>query len=52
MRADRIGWAIFAVALLIAMFFVAASFAPARAHDDNHGGVSDPAIRPNLQPSE
>lgn len=44
-RTQRLGCLIFAVACIVAMAFVAAVFAPARAHDDNHGGVSDPAIR-------
>lgn len=39
------GCLIFIAALIVALIFVAASFAPALAHDDNHGGVSDPAIQ-------
>lgn len=41
MRSDRIGCLIVVVALAVAIMFIVA----ANAHDDNHGGVSDPALR-------
>lgn len=45
MRTDRLGWAIFVVSLIIAIIFVAATFAPSRAHDSGQWGNSDPVIR-------
>lgn len=41
MSSDRIGCLIVVVAFLVAIMFIVV----ANAHDDNHGGVSDPAIQ-------
>lgn len=39
------GCVIFMVAVIVALIFVAASFAPSHAHDADHWGNTDPAVR-------
>lgn len=41
MRSDRLGCLIIVVAFLVAIMFIVV----ANAHDDDHGGASDPAIQ-------